>query len=150
MGNDVFGTMRYACRTAGCQCEDYICMMDAMSEEERAATVVHHPRNHPGYVLCTCGHDVRSHNTDAAGPGAHGGAPLASLRNLLEELRFEHLESVLSDSLLGLAEEAEALGRPGFMNMLKARGVESLRERQSLANAVLKARREGRIPEASV
>ena len=61
MGKDVFGTERYKCSVAECSCKDYVCMMDVMSDEEKAMTVVHHPRNHPGYTTCTCGHGVAQH-----------------------------------------------------------------------------------------
>ena len=64
MGKDVFGQMRHACIVAGCPCKDYISVIDKMTDEERAMTVVHHPRNHPGYTTCACGHSVSQHATD--------------------------------------------------------------------------------------
>ena len=62
MGKDVFGAMRHACSM--CDCKDYVCVIDTMTDEERAMMVVHHPRNHPGYVTCVCGHGVGQHSTD--------------------------------------------------------------------------------------
>lgn len=61
MGKDVFGTERFAC--SKCECKSYSCVIDHMTDEERAMTVVHHPRNHPGYVTCTCGHTIAEHAT---------------------------------------------------------------------------------------
>ena len=61
MGKDVFGTERYQCSVSGCACQAYICVIDTMTDEERAMTVVHHPRNHPGYTTCSCGHGVTDH-----------------------------------------------------------------------------------------
>ena len=68
MGKDVFGQERHECTVAGCDCKSYYCVIDAMTDEERAMTVVHHPRNHPGYVTCTCGHTVGQHATDETVP----------------------------------------------------------------------------------
>ena len=61
MGKDVFGSDRFECLVAGCTCKEYVCVMDAMTDEEKAMTVVHHPRNHPGYTTCTCEHGVGQH-----------------------------------------------------------------------------------------
>lgn len=61
MGKDVFGADRFECSIADCTCKEYVCVMDAMTDEEKAMTVVHHPRNHPGYTTCTCGHGVAQH-----------------------------------------------------------------------------------------
>lgn len=75
MGKDVFGQERYACSVAGCTCKSYVCVIDTMTDEERAMTVVHHPRNHPGYVTCSCGHAVGQHaaeGTIEAPPAASG------------------------------------------------------------------------------
>jgi hypothetical protein len=76
MGKDVFGTERFRCSAAGCTCTSYLCVIDTMSDEERAMTVVHHPRNHPGYTTCSCGHGVAQHadkEMDAAVPLAAQG-----------------------------------------------------------------------------
>jgi len=144
MGNDVFGTMRYACQTAGCGCKEYLCVIDAMTDEERAMTVVHHPRNDPGYVTCTCEHAVHAHATDKREAAAVG--PLGSLEQLLVELGAFHLAQFLrACTLAGLADEAEAAGRTAFLAVLKERGVAKLPERQALANAISKADRAGRI-----
>ena len=34
MGKDVFGAMRHACSM--CDCKDYVCVIDTMTDEERA------------------------------------------------------------------------------------------------------------------
>ena len=47
MGIDVMGTERFACKETGCACVDYVCVVDRMTDEERAMTIVHHPRNSP-------------------------------------------------------------------------------------------------------
>lgn len=63
MGRDVFGTERFGCTVAGCSCTSYLSKIDAMNEEERVRTVVHHPRNSPEYVQCVCGHGVAFHRS---------------------------------------------------------------------------------------
>ena len=64
MGVDVFGKERFHCMTAGCECKSYVCVIETMTDEERAMTVVHHPRNHPGYVTCSCGHGIADHSAN--------------------------------------------------------------------------------------
>ena len=78
MGVDVFGTMRLGCKMGSCSCTSYISKIDAMTHDERGATVVHHPRNSPEYLICTCNHSVSDHNTEnelaeipAAASGEH-------------------------------------------------------------------------------
>lgn len=149
MGKDVFGKLRFACQAAGCSCGDYLCVIDVMTDDERAMTVVHHPRNHPGYVTCTCAHQVHQHATDPL--VVRSSETLLSVGALLDEVSASsHTREALTDATLaGLVEEAEASGRPAFLAALKLRGVEKLSERQSILNAIVKARRAGRIATAA-
>lgn len=148
MGKDVFGTVRFACQAAGCSCGEYLCVIDAMTDDERVMTVVHHPRNHPGYVTCTCTHPVHQHATDPlAVPSAE---PLLSVGALLDEMSAssQTRQALNGTTLAGLLGEADATGRPAFLAALKLRGIEQLSERQSILNALVKARRHGRIETA--
>ena len=36
MGKDVFGTERYQCGVSGCGCKSYLCVIETMTDEERA------------------------------------------------------------------------------------------------------------------
>ena len=85
MGKDVFGHERYACLEVGCECTSYISEIDAMTDEERAMNVVHHPRNHPGYTTCVCGHSVMKHTTDPE-RGKEAQDTLQELSELLAEV----------------------------------------------------------------
>jgi hypothetical protein len=149
MGKDVFGKLRFACQVAGCSCAEYLCVIDAMTDEERAMTVVHHPRNHPGYVTCTCTHQVHQHATNPLEVRSAG--PLQSVGALLDEMRAssQTREALNGTTLLELVEEAEASDRPAFLAALGLRGVEKLSECQSILNALAKARRAGRIATAT-
>ena len=39
MGKDVFGADRFECSIADCTCKEYVCVMDAMTDEEKAAVL---------------------------------------------------------------------------------------------------------------
>ena len=77
------------------------------------------------------------------------GAPVEMVSGIdafLEQAKLSHLAAQLGDgrTLRGLAEALEA-SRPSFLNELKELGVSKLADRQTLCNALGKARREGQI-----
>ena len=80
----------------------------------------------------------------AGGTGGAGGAG-GNLEELLADLSLEHLRDHLAGLNLQTAATEVAESRPVFLNALKARGVAALKDRQSLANGISKARRAGRI-----
>jgi hypothetical protein len=120
-----------------------------MTDEERAMTVVHHPRNHPGYVTCTCTHRVHQHATDPL--AVRSSEPLLSVGALLDEMSAssQTREALAGATLIDLVQEAEASGRLAFLVALKGRGVKKLSERQRILNALAKASRSGRIATAA-
>jgi len=72
---------------------------------------------------------------------------LVTLLNLLHYADLPHLFSVLNESttLVELQQKA-ATTRPLLLSYLRELGVQKLGERQSLANAIAKAEKEGRLP----
>ena len=75
--------------------------------------------------------------------------PVGSLRELLEQEELAHLLPVLSsETLTGCVGELVA-NRPHFLSKLSKLGVRNLADRQALANALLRAKRERRIQPSS-
>jgi hypothetical protein len=68
----------------------------------------------------------------------------------LEAHKVEHLQGLfVGVTLKGYAAEAESKGRSWLLGDMKERGVTKLAERQSLANAISKANKEGRLEDYS-
>ena len=86
---------------------------------------------------------------DSAGGSGDAAAPSTPLQALLAESGLDHLHEQLAGAggfeLSAAAADLKA-SRPAFLTRLKANGVDKLGERQTLANAIAKAGREGRIP----
>ena len=70
---------------------------------------------------------------------------LKDLAELLTENKLEHLGSKLGDATLQSLHDESTANRVDFLNGLKAKGVDALTDRQKLANAVGKAKRQDRF-----
>ena len=102
MGRGVTGGDYHACMESGCPCVDYICVVDTWTDEERAMRIVHHPRNHPEYVQCACGHQMIRHFTDPKSR-AMAATKIDSLRALLIESAPELGAAAVLGGVLGPA-----------------------------------------------
>ena len=145
MGKGIMGESLYACMEPGCECVDFECVVATWTDEERAMRIVHHPRNSPWYLQCSCGHHQLRHFKDPASRAVCVTVPLATLSELFREYapaQVGWLEAVegLGCSLGALA----GIDRPDLLNRLRAAGV-ALADRQAIATAVGRARTAGRI-----
>jgi len=71
--------------------------------------------------------------------------PVSTLRQLLELEALTHLHAHLSgETLAGFAAALDA-SRPKFLGQLSRLGVSRLSDRQAIANAIARAKREGRL-----
>ena len=67
---------------------------------------------------------------------------MADLATFLNDASLSHLTPILSSSTLADLEAKLDEGRSGFLTFLKTSGVTALKDRQSLTNALGKAKRE--------
>eukprot|EP00965_Chrysotila_dentata_P062743 2079014-Pleurochrysis_carterae.AAC.1 len=138
MGIDVLGNPRWWCFEPGCKCDEFNSQISQMSDEERALAVVHHPRNHPGYLLCICGHSAVSHSATPERTLDFG--RLKDFRQILAESGLLHLEGLLTPllekPLNALAEEARDQ-RTHLLATFKLLGVEKLKDRQTQRSILL-------------
>lgn len=110
--------------------------------------VVHHPRNHPGYVMCICSHGLSEHAVEDF--VRRPSRPFLVIDDLLEEIGATHQtrEALNKRTLQDLLALVEDSSRPDFLAELKKFGVGMVMQRQLILNAILKAKKEGRMREA--
>lgn len=74
---------------------------------------------------------------------------LYTMSVFLEDAGLAKLQQVLHGETLNMYNAQLACGRPEFLLSLNKKGVMALADRQKLANAIAKARRDGRLPTLS-
>ena len=149
---DAFGTPRFHCEHAsGCLCTDFVCTLDAMPVDDRSALEASRntltcQRKSELVLLCSCGHAAWEHSSEPRAPGTDE-------QNGVEDERGEwHAVLNSGADLLHLCESLECLplaeayelldeGRLTLMRRLLQVGVNALRDRQGVCNALGKARR---------
>ncbi len=117
--------------------------------------IVHHPRNSPEYMICSCSHQMVRHFTNPTSRAA-AAIQLTALSDMIKELAPRFDESQAAELLAKLQAAGftlyslGSLERQALLSALKAAGCEKLGDRQALATAVIKARRAGRIADIEV
>lgn len=155
MGADAFGVLRYRCAHAGgCACDDFVSTLDALDDEKRTDVLQTQrfltcQRKSELVLLCSCGHPAWDHESTPSTCSttsidgefevrAHAAGEWA------EVLRDEmlHLGPLLQQCLsLDTAYELLDSDRPELLRRLRGAGIEALRERQTVANTLGRARR---------
>ena len=165
MGVDAFGVPRFRCKhESGCLCADFCSTLDGMNDADKSdmeakSRVLTCQRKSELVLNCVCGHPAWDHagsaddvlcvpddteeDEDSTNEwrtllrGNGGQASLLPLSSLL-------VESMTMDEAYALLDES----RPALLGRLKSVGIERLKDRQDVCNALARRRRLAALEDA--
>ena len=155
MGTDAFGVPRYQCiHAGGCACNEFVSTLDALGANERTDVLQSQrfltcQRKSELVLSCSCGHPAWDHASTSCADGADlidgdTEANFLAAGEWGEVLRdgMLHLGPMLLQCLsLAKAYVLLDTDRVELLRCLRAAGIEALRDRQKVANALGRVRR---------